>query len=107
MQLSSKDPAESLALSAPEVNAYENQSGGVIEMLDNVLNKFINGRDEKSEFKAQTIKAKADATGDLQDSTSTCDEVFSVVSHPGLPGCRQNRPCVWWGVCVCSLSVQN
>ena len=84
MHSSSKDPAESLALSAPEVNAYENQSGGVIEMLDKLRDKFIEERtqfqtEERSEFKAQPIKANADATGDLQDTTSTCDEAFSVV----------------------------
>jgi len=100
-----QDPEESLALSAPEANAYENQSGGVIEMLDKLLDKFIEertqlekeemnakhaytmvkqdleasieqatqDRDEKSEFKAETIQAKADATGDLQDTTTTRD----------------------------------
>ena len=96
------------ALSAPEVNAYENQSGGVIAMLVKVLDKFINGRDEKSEFKAQTIKAKADATGDLQDFTSTCDDAFSVVSHPGLPArVSSEQARVWRGVCSCSLSVNK
>ena len=63
---------------------FENQSGGVIEMLDKLLDKFIEERtqfqtEERSEFKAQPIKANADATGDLQDTTSTCDEAFSVV----------------------------
>merc|ERR1719393_996083 len=100
-----QDPEETLAMSAPEANAYENQSGGVIEMLDKLLDKFIEertqlekeemnakhaytmvkqdleasieqatqDRDEKSEFKAETIQAKADATGDLQDTTTTRD----------------------------------
>ena len=64
--------------------AYENQSGGVIVILDKLRDKFIEERtqfqtEERSEFKAQPIKANADATGDLQDTTSTCDEAFSVV----------------------------
>ena len=50
MHSSSKDPAESLALSAPEVNAYENQSGGVIEMLDKLLDKFI---EERTQFETE------------------------------------------------------
>jgi len=98
-----QDPEETLAESAPEANAYENQSGGVIEMLDKLLDKFIEertqlereemnakhaysmlkadleasieqatqDRDEKAEFKAETIQAKSDAQGDLQDTTTT------------------------------------
>merc|ERR1719443_2783341 len=31
-------------------------------------------RDEKAEFKAETLQSKADAQGDLQDTTSTRDE---------------------------------
>jgi len=100
-----QDPEEGLAVSAPEANAYESQSGGVIEMLEKLLDKFISerttlekeemnskhaydmlmqdlkaqiaqssqDRDEKSEFKAQTLQNKADAKGDLQDTTSTRD----------------------------------
>jgi len=100
-----QDPEEGLAVSAPEANAYEFQSGGVIEMLEKLLDKFISerttlekeemnskhaydmlmqdlkaqiaqssqDRDEKSEFKAQTLQNKADAQGDLQDTTSTRD----------------------------------
>ena len=92
-----RSSARHCSLSAPEANAYENQSGGVIEMLDKLLDKFIEertqlredkhaynmvkqdleasieqaqDRDEKSEFKAETIQAKANATGDLQDTTN-------------------------------------
>merc|ERR1712048_637865 len=36
-----QDPEEGLAVSAPEANAYEFQSGGVIEMLEKLLDKFI------------------------------------------------------------------
>jgi len=89
--------------SPPEANAYEGQSSGIIEMLNKLLDKFIdertqlekdemNGkhaydmllqdlkaqiaqassdRDEKAEFKAETMQAKADAEGDVEDTTST------------------------------------
>jgi len=100
-----QDPDEGLAVSAPEANSYEFQSGGVIEMLEKLLDKFIaerttlekeemnskhaydmlmqdlkaqlaqatQDRDEKSAFKAETLQSKADAKGDLQDTTSTRD----------------------------------
>jgi len=100
-----QDPEEGLAVSAPEANAYEFQSGGVIEMLEKLLDKFIaerttlekeemnakhaydmliqdlkaqlaqatQDRDEKAAFKAETLQSKADAKGDLEDTTSTRD----------------------------------
>merc|ERR1719473_709737 len=100
-----EDPAEGLAVSAPEANAYEFQSGGVIEMLEKLLDKFIDerttlekeemnskhaydmlmqdlkaqigqatqDRDEKAETKAAKLQAKADAEGDLKDTTTTRD----------------------------------
>jgi len=100
-----QDPEEGLAVSAPEANAYEAQSGGIVEMLDKLLDKFIeertqlekeemnskhaydmlmqdlkaqigqaeSDRDEKAEFKAETLQSKADAQGDLKDTTTTRD----------------------------------
>merc|ERR1719305_1014590 len=99
-----QDP-EGLAVSAPEANAYEFQSSGVIEMLEKLLDKFIDerttlekeemnskhaydmlmqdlnaqiaqatqDRDEKAETKASKLQAKADAEGDLKDTTTTRD----------------------------------
>merc|ERR1719491_1163189 len=96
---------EGLAVSAPEANAYEFQSSGVIEMLEKLLDKFIDerttlekeemnskhafdmlmqdqkaqiaqatqDRDEKAETKAKKLQAKADAKGDLKDTTTTRD----------------------------------
>merc|ERR1719387_1777866 len=40
-----QEPDEGLAVSAPEANAYEFQSHGIIEMLEKLLDKFI---DEKT-----------------------------------------------------------
>merc|ERR1719182_241355 len=97
---------EGLAVSAPEANAYEFQSNGVIEMLEKLLDKFIDerttlekeemnskhaydmlmqdlnaqiaqatkDRDQKAESKAKALQAKADAEGDLKDTTTTRDE---------------------------------
>jgi len=98
-----EDPAEGLAVSAPEANAYESQSGGVIEMLEKLLDKFIaerttlekeemnskhaydmlmqdlnsqikqdeTDRGESAESKSKRLQAKADAEGDLKDTTDT------------------------------------
>merc|ERR1719237_1186160 len=100
-----QDPAEGLAVSAPEAAGYEFQSQGVIEMLEKLLNKFIDertvlekeemnskhaydmliqdltaqtdqakqDREEKAETKAKKLQAKADAEGDLSDTTTTRD----------------------------------
>jgi len=98
------DP-EGLAVSAPEAYGYEFQSQGVIDMLEKLLDKFIEertalekkemnakhaydmlmqdltaeikqatqDRTDKSETKAKTLQAKADAEGDLEDTTTTRD----------------------------------
>jgi len=96
---------EGLDVSAPEAHGYEFASHGVIEMLEKLLDKFVdertalekeemNGkhaydmlmqdltaqiaqatqdREEKSEAKAKALQAKADAEGDLKDTTDTRD----------------------------------
>merc|ERR1719329_1325814 len=88
--------------SPPEANAYEGQSSGIIEMLNKLLDKFVDertqlekdemnakhaydmllqdlkaqiaqsssDRDEKADFKAETMQAKADAESDVEDTTS-------------------------------------
>jgi len=100
-----EEPAEGLAVSAPEAYAYEFQSHGIIEMLEKLLDKFhgeradlekkemnakrayellsqdlkaqideaTQDRTEKSETKAKKLQAKADAEGDLRDTTTTRD----------------------------------
>merc|ERR1712194_845485 len=94
---------EGLAVSAPEAAGYEFQSHGVIEMLEKLLDKFIEertaaekeemnskhafdmliqdlsaqldqaktDRSEKAVTKAKKLQAKADAEGDLKDTTTT------------------------------------
>jgi small-conductance mechanosensitive channel len=100
-----EEDLDSLAVAAPEANAFESQSGGVIEMLSKLLDKFVEerttlekeemnskhaydmlmqdlkaqiaqatqDRDEKAETKAKKLQAKADAEGDLKDTTTTRD----------------------------------
>jgi len=99
----SGEEVEGLAVSAPEANGYEFQSSGVVEMLEKLLDKFIDerttlekeemnskhaydmlmqdlkvqigqataDRDSKAESKAKKLQAKADASGDLTDTTAT------------------------------------
>merc|ERR1739838_1204820 len=98
-----QDPDEGLAVSAPEAAGYEFQSQGVIEMMEKLLDKFIEertvlekeemnskqafemlvqeltaqidqakqDRTEKAETKAKKLQAKADAKGDLTETTTT------------------------------------
>merc|ERR1719497_43854 len=100
-----QDPQDSLAVSAPEAYAYEFQSHGIIEILEKLLDKFMDertalekkemnakhaydmlaqdlkaqieqatqDRTEKSETKAKKLQAKADAEGDLRDTTTSRD----------------------------------
>jgi len=99
--LSTEEDVEDEA--APEANAYEDQSHGVVDMLEKLLDKFIDervtlekeemnskhafdmlmqdltaqiaqgktDRGEKAEAKAKQLQAKADNTGDLNDTTTS------------------------------------
>jgi len=98
-----QEPDEGLAVSAPEASGYDFQSSGVVEMLEKLLDKFIDkrteaektemnskhafelliqdltaqteqattDRGEKAVSKAKKLQAKADAEGDLTDTTTT------------------------------------
>jgi len=101
------DPdAVGLAVAAPEASGYEFQSHGIIEMLEKLLDKFVDertalekqemnsrhafemlvqdltaqseqakqDRGEKAELKAKTLQGKADAEGDLTDTTTSRDD---------------------------------
>jgi len=101
--LSTEEDAMENVEAAPEANAYEFQSHGVVEMLEKLEDKFIDergtlekeemnsrhafdmliqdlkaqvaqattDRGEKAEAKAKTMQAKADNTGDLNDTTTS------------------------------------
>jgi chromosome segregation ATPase len=98
-----EEDLDSLAVAAPEANAFESQSGGVIEMLSKLLDKFVEerttlekeemnskhaydmlmqdlnaqidqgtkDRDSKAASKAKALQSKADASGDLKDTSAT------------------------------------
>jgi len=100
-----QQPNEGLSVSAPEAYGYEFQSQGIVDMLEKLLDKFIEERTglekkevnskhafdmlmqdlaaqlevankdktEKTEIRAKTLQAKADAEGDLVDTTTTRD----------------------------------
>jgi len=101
-----QDPGSGMDYTAPEANAYESQSGGILDMLEKLLREFIDERTnlEKEETasqqnyemlmsdldseiananaglekdrvdKAKALKAKADAEGELVDTTTIRDE---------------------------------
>merc|ERR1719217_95869 len=105
---------ESLDARAPEANAYEFQSQGIIDMLQKLLDKFTNerkilekeevdskhayemlmqdlensieqgtaDRDRKAETKAKKLQAKADAEGDLTDTTTTMEDDTKYLTDP-------------------------
>merc|ERR1719247_903217 len=52
---SEETDAESLALQAPEANAYEFQSGAIVEMLQKLLDKFI---DEQTQLQKEEMNSK-------------------------------------------------
>merc|ERR1719189_3251078 len=109
-----EEPSDSgLAVSAPEASAYEFQSHTVIDMLEKLLDKFVDertatekkemntkhafdmlmqdlkaqieqatqDRGEKAGVKAKKLQAKADAEGDLTDTTTTRDSDQKYLSN--------------------------
>jgi len=73
-----QDPEETLAESAPEANAYEFQSGGIIEMLDKLLDKFIEERTQLEREEMNSKHAydmlKADLEASIEQATQDRDE---------------------------------
>merc|ERR1719399_2801424 len=75
-----QDPEENLAvgLAAPEANAYEFQSQGIIDMLDGLLEKFEDERSdlEKSEMNAQNAHEMLaqDLKSQIKDATQARTE---------------------------------
>jgi len=53
--LQDAEPTEGLAVSAPEANAYEFQSSGVVEMLEKLLDKFV---DERTTLEKEEMNSK-------------------------------------------------
>jgi len=61
---------EGLSVSAPEANAYEFQSGGVVDMLEKLLDKF---RDERNTLEKDEMNAKHASNMIVQDLTDSIE----------------------------------
>ena len=84
--------AESLAVSAPQANAYEFQSQEVVDVLQKLVDKFDKEREtieqeevhgkyayemlmqDQSKAKAKALQAAADVTTDLADASTTMQD---------------------------------
>jgi hypothetical protein len=62
-----QDPEEGLAVSAPEAEGYEFQSGGVIEMLEKLLDKFVS---ERTALEKEEMNKKHNFDMLIQDLTA-------------------------------------
>ena len=62
---------EGLAVSAPEANAHEFQSGGVIEMLNKLLDEFI---EERTTLEKEEMNAKHAYDMLMQDLNAQIDQ---------------------------------
>merc|ERR1719482_2070065 len=73
-----QDPDEGLAVSAPEANAYEFQSQGIIDMLQKLLDKFADERTtlEKEETNSRHAyeMLMQDLTAQVEQATQARDE---------------------------------
>merc|ERR1719248_177985 len=73
-----QDPDEGLAVSAPEANAYEFQSQGIIDMLQKLLDKFVDERTtlEKEETNGRHAydMLMQDLTAQVEQATAARDD---------------------------------
>merc|ERR1719238_2145209 len=65
-----QDPDEGLAVSAPEANAYEFQSQGIIDMLEKLLDKFS---DERTTLEKEETNSRHAFEMLIQDLTAQVD----------------------------------
>merc|ERR1719235_1839105 len=63
-----QDPDETLAISAPEANAYEFQSQGIIDMLNKLLDKFIDERTTLEKTESDSVHAFQMLSQDLNNA---------------------------------------
>jgi len=74
----SQDPDETLGVSAPEANAYEFQSQGIIDMLQKLLDKFIDERSALEKAEANSAHAfdmlKSDLEAKIENDTAAKNE---------------------------------
>merc|ERR1740130_286555 len=70
------EPDEGLAVSAPEANGYENQSSGIIEMLEKLLDKFVA---ERTTLEKEEMTSKQAFEMLMQDLNAQVDQAKSDV----------------------------
>merc|ERR1719301_151280 len=66
-----QDPDEGLAVSAPEANAYEFQSQGIIDMLEKLLDKFV---DERTTLEKEETNSRHAYEMLMQDLTAQVEQ---------------------------------
>merc|ERR1711933_696480 len=66
-----QDPDEGLAVSAPEAAGYEFQSQGVVEMLEKLLDKFV---EERTVLEEEEMNSKQAFEMLIQDLTAQIDQ---------------------------------
>merc|ERR1719453_2412376 len=71
LQQGEETDVEGLAVSAPEANAYEFQSSGVVEMLEKLLDKFI---DERTTLEKEEMNSKHAYDMLMQDLNAQTDQ---------------------------------
>merc|ERR1719446_1671915 len=69
--LNTDDEQDPLAVSAPQANAYEFQSGGVVDMLEKLQDKF---QDERNQLEKEEMNAKHAFEMSVQDLVSQIGE---------------------------------
>merc|ERR1719420_582501 len=73
-----QDPDETLAISAPEANAYEFQSQGIVDMLQKLLDKFIDERTQLEKDESNSRHAfemlKSDLEAQIENAQASRDE---------------------------------
>jgi hypothetical protein len=73
-----QDADEALVEAAPEANAYEYQSHGIIDMLEKLLNKFVDELRAMEEEEGESLHAftmlMQDMDAQIEDSTARRDE---------------------------------
>jgi len=79
-----QDPDEGLAVSAPEANAYEFQSQGIVDMLQKLLDKFA---DERTTLEKEETSGRhafemliQDLTAQVEQATTARDEKSEIKS---------------------------
>lgn len=90
-----QDPDETLAVSAPEANAYEFQSQGIIDMLEKLLDKFIDERTTLEKTETESVQAfellMQDLTNSIDHATQAREEKAALKAKKVTSKSRRRR----------------